>query len=167
MNPFIKSWQRLNIFIDTQNIYHSARNLYDAKVDFGKLVNLLTSGRNLINAFAYVVQSELTQRELDFFEALIKNGIRLRAKELLIYPDGSKKADWDIGIAVDVVKFSELVDVVILVTGDGDFLPLVEYLQNKGKQVEIAGFAATTSIKLKEVADFYYDLSEFKKMILI
>lgn len=167
MNPFQKSWQRVNIFIDTQNIYHSAKNLYDRKVDFRKLVNFLSGERNLIQAIAYVIRSEFTSKEIDFFEALINQGIRLRIKELQIYPDGSKKADWDIGIAIDVIRFSNLVDVIILVTGDGDFLPLVEYVQNQGKLVEIAGFSKTTSMKLKETADFYYDLDEIKELILI
>jgi len=167
MNPFVQSDQRVNIFIDTQNIYHSAKNLYEAKVDFKKLVDLLTGERKLVQAFAYVIRSEFTSKEIDFFEALVRQGIYLRIKELQVYPDGSKKADWDIGIAVDVIRFSGLVDVVILVTGDGDFSHLVEYLQNQGKLVEIAGFSQTTSTKLKEVADFYYDLNEFKNLILI
>ena len=167
MNPLLRSSQRANIFIDTQNIYHSARNIYNAKVDFKKLIDILVGERNLVNAFAYVIRSEFTSKEIDFFEALIKQGIHLRIKELQIYPDGSKKADWDIGIAVDVIRFSQLVDVVILVTGDGDFYHLVEYLQNQGKQVEVAGFSQTTSVKLKELADFYYDLNELKNLILI
>jgi uncharacterized protein (TIGR00288 family) len=167
MNPFSKEFQRVNVFIDTQNIYHSAKNLYGAKVDFKKLIDLLVGERKLIHAFAYVIRSEFTPKEIDFFEALILQGIHLRIKEIQIYPDGTKKADWDIGIAIDAVRFSNLVDVIILVTGDGDFYHLVEYLQNQGKQVEIAGFSQTTSVKLKEIADFYYDLNEMKNLILI
>ncbi|GBD34601.1 hypothetical protein HRbin35_00337 [bacterium HR35] len=167
MNFFATPDQRVNIFIDTQNIYHSAKNLYNKKVDFGKLVSLLVGPRKLIKAFAYVIKSDFTPKEIDFFEALINQGIQLRIKELQVYPDGSKKADWDVGIAVDVIRFSQLVDVVILVTGDGDFSHLVEYLQNQGKQVEIAGFSQTTSVKLKELADFYYDLNELRNIILI
>jgi len=167
MNPFATSDQRVNIFIDTQNIYHSAKNLYEKKVDFGKLIHLLVGERKLIKAFAYAIKSDFTPKEIDFFEALINHGIQLRIKKTQVYPDGTKKANWDIGIAVDAIKFSPLVDVVILVTGDGDFLPLVEYLQNHGKQVEVAGFIQTTSAKLKEMADFYYDLNEFSRIILI
>lgn len=167
MNPLARPDQRINIFIDTQNIYHSSRNLYDSKVDFKRLVDILVGDRNLINVFAYVIRSDFTSKEIDFFEALINQGIHLRIKDLQVYPDGSKKADWDIGIAVDVIRFSQLVDVVILVTGDGDFSPLVEYLQNQGKQVEVAGFAQTTSSRLKEIADFYYNLDELTSFILI
>jgi len=167
MNPFIQRSQRVNVFIDTQNIYHSAKNLYSAKVDFKKMIDLLVGERSLVRAFAYVVRSEFTPKEIDFFEALTLQGIYLRIKELQTYPDGSKKADWDVGIAVDVVRFSSLVDTVVLVTGDGDFYHLIEYLQNQGKQVEVAGFNQTTSVKLKDLADFYYDLNEFKNLILI
>ncbi len=167
MNFFRYPSQRVNIFIDTQNIYHSAKNLFNAKVDFKRLVDFLVGERNLVQVLAYVIQSDFTPKEIDFFEALINQGIKLRIKELQVYPDGTKKADWDVGIAVDVIRFSSLVDVVILVTGDGDFYHLVEYLQQQGKQVEIAGFSQTTSVKLKESADFYYDLNEFKNFILI
>ncbi|GIW65220.1 MAG: NYN domain-containing protein [Candidatus Parcubacteria bacterium] len=167
MNPLARPDQRVSVFIDTQNIYHSSKNLYDSKVDFKRLVDILVGERSLIKVMAYVIRSEFTPKEIDFFEALINQGIHLRIKDLQIYPDGSKKADWDIGIAVDVVRFSHLVDVIILVTGDGDFLPLVEYLQNQGKQVEVAGFSQTTSARLKEIADFYHDLDEIASFILI
>lgn len=167
MNPLARPDQKVNVFIDTQNIYHSSKNLYDSKVDFKRLVDILVGDRSLINVLAYVIRSDFTPKEIDFFEALISQGIRLRIKDLQVYPDGSKKADWDIGIAVDVIRFSSLVDVVILVTGDGDFSPLVEYLQNQGKQVEIAGFGQTTSSRLKEICDFYYNLDELASFILI
>ncbi|MCS7200668.1 MAG: NYN domain-containing protein [Patescibacteria group bacterium] len=167
MNPLARSDQRVSVFIDTQNIYHSSKNLYDRKVDFKRLVDILVGERSVINVLAYVIRAEFTPREIDFFEALVSQGIRLRIKDLQVYPDGTKKADWDIGIAVDVIRFSHLVDVIVLVTGDGDFLPLVEYLQGQGKQVEVAGFSQTTSSRLKESADFYYDLSELISFILI
>ena len=167
MNPLSKKSQRVNIFIDTQNIYHSAKNIYNAKVDFKTLIDILVGERKLIHSFAYVIRSDFTPKEIDFFEALISQGIHLRIKEIQIYPDGTKKADWDVGITVDVIRYSQLIDVVILVTGDGDFYHLVEYLQHQGKQVEVAGFSQTTSIKLKELSDFYYDLYEIKNLILI
>ncbi len=167
MNPFAYSSQRVGIFIDTQNIYHSARNFYNKNVDFGKLVSILNQNRNLIRAIAYVIKSDLSPKEISFFEALISKGIELRIKDIIILPDGTKKADWDIGIAVDAIRLSKFLDVIILVTGDGDFAPLVEYLKNQGNIVEIAGFGKNTSTKLKELADFYYDLDELRDYILI
>jgi uncharacterized LabA/DUF88 family protein len=167
MNPLASPSQRVSIFIDTQNIYHSSKNLFGAKVDFKKLVDFIVGERQLVQTIAYVIKTEYSPKEIDFFEALVSQGIKLRIKELQVYPDGTKKADWDVGIAVDVIRFSNLVDVVVLVSGDGDFSHLVEYLQQQGKQVEIAGFSQTTSVKLKEMADFFYDLNLIKNFILI
>ena len=167
MNPYSYPSQRVGIFIDTQNIYHSAKNFYNKNVDFGKLVAILNQNRNLIRAIAYVIKSDFSSKEIAFFEALASKGIELRIKDIIILPDGTKKADWDIGIAIDAIRFSKFLDVIILVTGDGDFAPLVEYLKNQGNIVEIAGFGKNTSIKLKELADFYYDLDELKDYILI
>jgi len=167
MNPFAFTSQRVGIFIDTQNIYHSAKNFYGKNVDFGKLVEILNQGRNLIRTIAYVIKSDLTPKEIAFFESLILRGIELRIKDIIYLPSGEKKADWDVGIAVDTIKLSKFLDVIILVSGDGDFTHLVEYLKAKGNIVEIAGFGRNTSVKLKELADFFYDLDELKDHILI
>ncbi|GIW66120.1 MAG: NYN domain-containing protein [Candidatus Parcubacteria bacterium] len=167
MNPFSYPYQRVAVFIDAQNIYHSAKNFYNKKVDFANLIKILAGERNLIRAIAYVVKSNFSQKEIAFFETLIQKGIELRIKEMIYLPDGEKKADWDVGIAVDAIRISKFVDVIILVTGDGDFIPLVEYLKNQGNIVEVAGFAKNTSMKLKEIIDYFYDLDDFKKYILI
>ncbi|MCS6956252.1 MAG: NYN domain-containing protein, partial [Patescibacteria group bacterium] len=98
---------------------------------------------------------------------LSQKGVELRIKEMIYLPGGEKKADWDVGIAVDAIRIAKFVDSIILVSGDGDFMPLVEYLKNQGNIVEIAGFSRNTSIKLKELADFFYDLDEIKNYILI
>jgi uncharacterized LabA/DUF88 family protein len=120
--------QRVGIFIDTQNLYHSAKNLYSAKVNFGQVVKDALDGRVLIRATAYVITTE-SGDEKSFFEALTKVGITTKTKNLQIFPGGSKKADWDVGMAIDAVKLAPKLDSVILLTGDGDFCPLVEYLQ--------------------------------------
>ena len=166
-NPKIYGHQRVGIFIDVQNIYHSARNLYQARVSFDQLIKELVSDRSLIRAVAYVVKSETALGEESFFEALRKTGLELRIKDLQIYPGGSKKADWDVGMAVDAIRMAESLDVIILVTGDGDFIPLVEYLKwGTGKQVEVAAFSRTTSGKLKEVADKFFEIENIPKILL-
>mgnify|MGYP001627140041 CR=1 FL=1 len=167
MNSFLYSAQRVAIFIDTQNIYHSAKNFYGKKVDFSNLVKILTHERNLIRAIAYVIKSDFSSKEISFFETLTKKGIELRIKEMIHLPGGEKKADWDVGIAVDAIRMSKFVDAIVLVTGDGDFLPLVDYLKNQGNIVEVAGFSRNTSSRLKEAADYFYDLDEIKNFILI
>ncbi len=150
--------QRVGVFIDTQNLYHSAKNLYNARVNFGNIVEDAVAGRQLVRAIAYVITTE-SGEEKPFFEALEKLGIETKTKDLQIFYGGQKKADWDVGIAVDAIKLARGLDVVIIVAGDGDFVPLVEYLKGQ-TQVEVIAFGKSTSGKLREVADDFLDLSE-------
>lgn len=159
--------QRVGIFIDTQNLYHSAKNLYGAKVNFGQVVKDALDGRVLIRATAYVITTE-SGDEKNFFEALGKMGITTKTKNLQIFAGGSKKADWDVGMAIDAISLSPKLDAVILITGDGDFIPLVEYLKiTQGCQVEVVSFGKSTSAKLIEVVDDFMDLDEdpYKYMV--
>src|SRR5689334_11965150 len=159
--------QRVGIFIDTQNLYHSAKNLYGKKVNFGQVVKDALEDRVLIRATAYVITTE-SGEEKSFFEALGKVGITTKTKNLQIFAGGSKKADWDVGMAIDAISLSPKLDAVILVTGDGDFIPLVEYLKiTQGCQVEVVSFGKSTSAKLVEVVDDFMDLDEdpYKYMV--
>lgn len=158
--------QRVGVFFDIQNLYHSAKNLYQARVNYQELLKKAVAGRKLIRAIAYVVKSEGAE-EISFFEALEKIGIELRIKELQIYPDGTKKADWDVGLAVDAIRLAPTLDALIIATGDGDFLPLVEYLKGIGKIVEIIAFAETASSRLKEAADDFFDIGIAPEKFLI
>ncbi|HRH26543.1 MAG TPA: NYN domain-containing protein [Parcubacteria group bacterium] len=150
--------QRVGVFIDTQNLYHSAKNIYNTRVNFGQVVKDSLAGRQLIRAVAYVITTEAGD-EKNFFEALEKMGIETKTKNLQIFSGGAKKADWDVGLAVDAIKLAPKLDAIILVTGDGDFVPLVEYLQvNEGCQVEVVSFGKSSSSKLIEVCDDFMDL---------
>lgn len=158
--------QRVGIFIDIQNLYHSSKNLYHARVNYKELMKELISGRQLISATAYVVKSETAEGEAAFFDALEKAGLELRSKDLQIFAGGMKKADWDVGMAVDAIRMSELLDVVVLVTGDGDFIPLIEYLKwGKGRTVEVAAFGRSASGKIKEAADEFIDLEKIPRIL--
>lgn len=174
-------YQRIGIFIDIQNLYHSAKHLYKARVNYRELIRELTRDRQLIRAIGYVVKSEgleentpkeigltpLGGRESSFFEALTKAGIELRIKDLQIFPGGLKKADWDVGLAVDAIRMASFLDVIILVTGDGDFVPLVEYLKwGLGREIEVAAFGRSASGRLKEAADLFVDLEKIPRVIL-
>lgn len=159
--------QRIGILIDVQNLYHSAKNLYHGRVNYRELIKNLISGRHLIRALGYVVKSEEATGESSFFEALENAGVDLRIKDLQIFPGGAKKADWDVGMAVDAIRMADFLDVIILATGDGDFIPLVEYLKwGKGRIVEVAAFGKTTSSKLRETADTFIDLEKMPKILL-
>ena len=158
--------QRVGVFIDTQNLYHSAKNIYHARVNFGAMLKEAVAGRNLIRARAYVVTTE-TGEEKGFFEALAKLGIEAKTKDLQVFFGGAKKADWDVGLAVDAIVASEKLDSVILATGDGDFVPLVEYLKIHGCQVEVISFGKSSSGRLKEAADEFIDMDADPKKYLI
>lgn len=159
--------QRVGIFIDTANLYHTAKNLFHRKVNFGEIVKEALAGRRLVRAVAYVITSE-TGEESAFFEALTKMGIETKTKDLQVFHGGAKKADWDVGIAIDAVTLAPKLDTVVLVTGDGDYIPLVKYLQHhSGVQVEVASFGQSTSKSLVQEADDFLDLSEDPKRFLI
>jgi uncharacterized LabA/DUF88 family protein len=149
--------QRVAVFIDAQNLYHSARSLFNARVNFKEILKTATSGRKLVRAFGYVISTK-TGEEKPFFEALVNLGIETRAKELQEFFGGAKKADWDVGLTIDAVRTASTVDTVVICSGDGDFIPLVEYLKNNGRRVEVLAFGRSTSMKLKETTDEFVDL---------
>lgn len=167
MNIIKHKDQRVGIFIDVPNLYHSAKNLYRAKVNFKEVLKTAQAGRHLIRALAYSIKTEGGEEQA-FVEALNKAGIEVKLKDLQIFPGGMKKGDWDVGLTVDAIKLGAKLDAVVLVTGDGDFVPLVEYLKiNYGCQVEAIGFGRSTSGHLKETVDGFIDLGQNQKKYLI
>lgn len=158
--------QRVGVFIDVQNMYYSAKNLYNARVSFGHIVETAVAGRQLVRAIAYVVRAGVPEEQA-FFDALIKLGIETKEREVQTFMGGAKKADWDVGMVVDAIRLSPKLDVIVLVSGDGDFIPLVEYLQNMGVQTEVIAFRETASSKLVEEADDFIDISRDQDRFLI
>ena len=161
--------QRVGVFVDVQNMYYSARSLYEAKVNFGNLMEEAISGRKLVRAVAYVITTgEEDEKEKAFFDALYKAGFDIKQKEVQTFKGGAKKGDWDVGICIDAISMAEKLDSIILVSGDGDYVSLVEYLKlAKGCAVEVVAFEQTCSHKLKEVADYYIDIEGNKEKFLI
>jgi len=149
--------QRVALFIDTQNLYHSAKSNYRANVNYQELLERAVSGRQLVRAFAYVIRSE-EATEAKFFDAVEEMGIEIRVKDLQVFHTGAKKGDWDVGIAVDMIRLSEKVDVIVLASGDGDFIEVMRYCQSRGVRVEIMAFEKTSNNKLMEEADLFVDL---------
>jgi len=161
-NPF----QRVGVFVDVQNMYYSAKNLYGAKVNFLKILEDAVSGRQLIRAIAYVVRAE-EPLEQTFFDALEKAGFEVKVKDIQIFPGGVKKADWDVGVVIDMIRLSAKLDVMVLVSGDGDYVPAVEFLRNQGHRVEVMGFRPSTSNKLVTEVDEFTDMDvDHKKYLL-
>lgn len=158
--------QRVVILIDIQNMYHSAKNLYKSNVNFKEVVKAGLAGRKLIRTIGYTVETE-GEEEKTFFKALRKMGIEVKLKDLQVFPGGMKKGDWDVGIAVDAIKFSNYVDSIVIVSGDGDFIPLVKFLKSATPvRVELMAFEKSCSNELSELVDDFIDLSKSKKFLL-
>ncbi len=159
--------QRVGVLVDIQNLYYSAKVLYKRKVNFNAILKDVVGERKLIRAIAYGIATEEGLEE-KFFDALVKVGYEVKTKDLQIFPGGAKKGDWDVGIAIDAVKMSKSLDVIILASGDGDYLPLVEYIQNTtGCRVEVVAFAESSNSKLIDFANTFYNMSDNKKRFLL
>ena len=139
--------QRVAIFVDVQNMFYSAKTLHQSKIDYRKLMDGILRGRKLVRAIAYVVQKADVDQS-GFLEALRRSGYEVKEKELMIRDDGSSKGDWKMEIALDAVALEPKVDCVVLVTGDGDFVPLVHMLDVRGCRTEVVSFEPSTSNEL-------------------
>ena len=164
-NTFHKN-QRVAVFVDVQNMYYSAKNLFQSKVDFGSVLSSAIQKRKLVRAFAYVIKADVGL-ENEFFNALENLGFEVRVKELQIFYGGSKKGDWDVGLCMDVVRMIDKIDVMVLVSGDGDYYDLLEYAKSRGVRTEVISFKQTSSSKLTEFADYFLDMGEDTKNFII
>ena len=158
--------QRVGVFVDIQNMYYSARVIHNKKTNFKEILKEATAGRKLIRAFAYGIKTEEGLEE-KFFESLTKAGYEVKTKDLQIFRGGMKKGDWDVGITIDAIKMADKLDAIVIVSGDGDYIPLVNYLQfNKGVRVEVMAFEESCSHKLIEEADDFTNLSKGEKFLI-
>jgi len=166
MIPSQHKEQRIGVFVDIQNMYYSAKNLYNAKVNFGKILTDGVAGRRLVRAFAYVIKADVGA-EKEFFGALEKIGFEVREKELQTFYGGAKKGDWDVGLCMDVVRMLPKMDTMILVSGDGDYTDLLEYARSQGVKSEVIAFGKTMSSKLTAAADYITDMDKESAKFLI
>ncbi len=151
--------QRVAAFVDVQNLFYSARNMYDAKINFGKLLDFIKGERRLIRAIAYIVRKEGVD-QVNFENAIKRFGYEIKAKILKERADGTAKGDWDMGIAIDAISMADKMDTAVLVSGDGDFVPLVEMLKARGCRVEVVAFERSTAAELKTAATLYLPIEE-------
>lgn len=151
--------QRVGVFVDVQNMYYSAKNKYSSKVDFEKLLNKAVRGHTLVRAIAYMVQTDDIDQS-KFRDILRKQGYETKIKPLRKRPDGTAKGDWDMGIAIDAISMSNRLDAVSLISGDGDFVDLVEMLKSRGVRVDVYSFPTSTADELKEAATDYHKLND-------
>ncbi|WP_276271233.1 NYN domain-containing protein [Haloarcula litorea] len=158
--------QRVAVLADAQNLYHTAQSLYSRNIDYSALLEEAVSGRELSRAIAYVIRADSPEEE-SFFEALVDIGFETRIKEIKTFGDGSKKADWDVGMSLDAVTLAAHNDAVVLCTGDGDFARLCRYLRHEGCRVEAMGFEQSTAEELRDAADGFVDMSEERDRFLL
>ncbi|MCX6806841.1 MAG: NYN domain-containing protein [Candidatus Berkelbacteria bacterium] len=159
-------WQRVGVFVDVQNLYYSAKNLHNCYVNFAAILKTAVGQRQLIRAVAYGVRANLPKQE-GFFKALEEAGFETKIKDLQTFPGGMQKGNWDAGMVVDILRLAPKLDVVVIVSGDGDFVDLIEYLQNHGIWTEVIAFGQSASSKLKQETDMFYDLDQnFKQYLL-
>lgn len=158
--------QRVAVFVDIQNMYYSARSIFGKKVNFRAILEDGVAGRQLVRALAYGITTEEAHEE-DFHDALGKQGFEVKTKPLQTFIGGQKKGDWDIGIAMDILRLQPKIDVAILVTGDGDFIPLVHFAQEHGLRLELMSFRESTSSQLVTEVDSFIDLSGNTRRFLI
>lgn len=153
----MKAEQRVGLFVDIQNLYYTARNVYNSRVNFNSVLKDAVGERPLVRAIAYGIKADMPE-EGTFFDALRKAGFEVKLKELQTFYGGAKKGDWDVGIVMDIIKLNPKLDTVVLASGDGDYIPLLEYLQTQGQRVELVSFGKSTSSKMRELVDFHLDL---------
>ena len=159
--------QRIGVFVDVQNMYYSAKNLYNAKVNFAQILKAAVADRSLIRAIAYVIKADVRE-EQNFFDALEKIGFEVRSKDLQIFAGGAKKGDWDIGLAMDTIELAPKLDTIVIVSGDGDYVPLIHHLRHAlGCRIEVIAFGKSGSALLKEECDSFIDIDSDKKRYLI
>jgi len=154
------------VFVDVQNLYYSAINLYESKVNFSVILREAVRDRQLVRAIAYVIKADVKDEE-NFFEALERIGYEVRAKDIQIFFGGKKKGDWDVGIAMDIMRVAAKLDTVVLVSGDGDFKDLLEHVKSLGCRAEVIAFGKSSSNKLVEIADDFIDLDAIRHKVLI
>ncbi|HLA38409.1 MAG TPA: NYN domain-containing protein [Candidatus Glassbacteria bacterium] len=148
---------RLGLFVDVQNMFYAAKKLDGARLDYESMLDHILAGRRLIKAAAYIVESS----EIDqsgFISVLEKKGYQVRRKELKSFTDGTAKGDWDMGIAIDIIELAPYLDVVALVSGDGDFVSLVRLIKKLGPTVELYAFGHNLSSELRETADRFIEI---------
>ena len=151
--------QRVGIFVDVQNLFYTAKYKYNRKIDYRKLIESISRERRVVRAMAYIVQApEIDQSQ--FKHILEDLGFELRIKELRVRADGTAKGDWDMGIAIDTISLKDKLDVVALVSGDGDFTALVYMLRSSGLRVEVYSFPSNTAEDLIDSATYYYPMDE-------
>ncbi|MDW6003736.1 NYN domain-containing protein [Vibrio mangrovi] len=152
--------KRVLILVDVQNVYYTTRQKYNRRFDYNKFWSVVTADAKVVKAIAYAIDRG-DQKQREFQNILRAIGFDVKLKPFIQRSDGSAKGDWDVGIAIDAMEYSDIVDTIVLVSGDGDFDILVDKLrQDRGKSVEVYGVASLSSDSLKKSASHFISIDE-------
>lgn len=153
--------ERVGIFVDIQNMYYGAKDSFNKKIDFRKLLDNILRERKLVTANAYLIDSTVNNK--NFINFLKQLGYTLMIKDLKVRQDGSAKGNADIEMVIDILNEKDKIDTVALVSGDGDFVPLVEFLKSKNIKVEVYSFSIfknSTAFDLKQSASQFFEIDK-------
>ncbi len=153
------SRQRVAVFVDVQNMYHSAKKTYGRNLSYAKMLRACVRNRRLARAFAYVIDRDGVE-QTSFVDHLQYCGFQVKKRSVIERMDGSRKAEWELAIAMDMISVADKVDAIIVVSGNGVFADVVPYLRAKGVRVEACAFRESLSDVLREAVDWYHLLSE-------
>lgn len=152
--------EKVAVFVDVQNIYYTVKERYNSHFNYGKFWKSVTAGREVIKAYAYAIDRG-DEKQLKFQQILRNIGFEVKLKPFLQRFDGSVKGDWDVGITLDMLEYAEQADLIILVSGDGDFDLVLETLRKKYHvEVDVYGVPELTAGTLVQAATRYYPINE-------
>jgi uncharacterized LabA/DUF88 family protein len=152
--------KKVVLLVDVQNVYYTARQAFGRNFDYNRFWSRATADRQVIKAIAYAIDRG-DRKQQEFQNILRGIGFEVKLKPFIQRADGSAKGDWDVGIAIDALEYSDSADIVVLVSGDGDFDLLVNKLRiDKGKYVEVYGVSALTSASLVNAASRFIPIED-------
>jgi uncharacterized LabA/DUF88 family protein len=158
--PALPSTERIGVFVDVANLLYSSRSLRIG-IDFGRLLEFLRGNRHVVRAHAYAPTNPEPNAEQQFLSVVKGVGYRITTKNFKVFSSGAKKADLDLDLCMDIVRLvdAKAVDTIVLVSGDSDFLPLLEYCSDHGVRVEVAAFEDAAAMILRQSCDLFINLS--------
>ena len=155
-----KTVEKVGIFVDVQNIYYTCRQAYQGNFDYNKFWAEVTRDREVVCAYAYATDRG-DPKQAQFQNILRAIGFDVQLKAVLKRLDGTAKADWDVGIALDVFEQAQKCDTIVLASGDGDFGILLDRIRERFRtKSEVYGVRALTSNQLIGPADKFIAIDE-------
>lgn len=151
---------RIAVFADVQNIYYTTRETYGRQFNYRKLMQRISEQGEIVRANAYAIARD-DDKQRQFQDALRHIGFNVKLKPYIQRSDGSAKGDWDVGITIDIMETAKDVDIIVLLSGDGDFAILLEKIKKDyGVSTEVYGVPTLTANSLIHAASVFRPIAE-------